>query len=454
MSITVTPGPKVVVRDANHVHPYARPGSRHICLPGPAWSSDHGVLWSPNPPEGFHPNGPITLSGEQAATYTDANTILVLHRTLMDSREKGWYRMGCRRSRDHGKTWETFHAMVHLPNAKRLPTDNGKFEDSYLFHHGLVCTDDGQLMGTFYGADVGDDIPADGYTEDLGNIKTRLRVVFSKDGGDRWGDSVTVGPYNKMQGRSADPDPRKARVVSNCPLVSLEGINEAAMCRVSWSGGDYWIVARSGSRKSIRQAVTPYTPLYLMRCNSYYNGKHWSAPKALSLPGSDIHTVGSADPQLCSLPNGVLVLAYSAPDGYVTCFNVGNDDFAVSPIKVTNSDSDIGLCEAGFDTALVVYWDSTLPGTPIVAQPFKFERREHRGKSLLHVDTQPRVVRAGNSARLFWSSQGLKSLSVDGIEVPTMGTLENGTGILHQDTVFRFESPDTPPYKHIVKVVP
>jgi len=266
------------------------------------WSYDGGHTWKPGSPSQIDKtiidlgNGEILSIGRNSKLRPDGKFTLTL-----------------RRSTDNWNTITIEEGELDIPNASYTITGSGGRVDGFLFHHGIVQLDNGDLIGSMYGNYNGDVQLCEGYPPELGQRKYRTVVVFSKDKGRTWGNPVLVA-YDKMLGRGIPDDHEmlgksipasRANVTTVVPAITQEGFRESDL--VQAPNGDLLCVMRSGGRSSVPEAMLFPTPLY---CSiSSDKGLSWSPPKQIADRG--------VCPNLVTMSYGIIVCTFSRPGNWL-----------------------------------------------------------------------------------------------------------------------------------------
>ena len=265
------------------------------------WSNDGGHTFQPGP------QGP----GEKVAIDLGDGEILGIGRNSR-RRPDGRFTLRQRRSKDNWQTVKEEEALLDIPMASPAVTGSGGRVDGFLFHHGILRLPDGDLIGTMYGNYVGDFVLCDGYPPEVNQRKYRTIVVFSRDNGHTWGDSVLVA-YDQMLGRGIPEDHEmlglsiplsRANPTAIVPAITQEGFREADL--VQAANGDLLCVMRSGGRNGGVTTLFP-TPLYCSRSSD--NGRTWTPPVQIADRG--------VCPNLVKLRSGIIVCTYSRPGNWL-----------------------------------------------------------------------------------------------------------------------------------------
>jgi len=266
------------------------------------WSHDSGHTWEPGP------EGPC----DKVAIDLGSGEILSIGRNSQ-RRTDGKFTIRQRRSLDNWKTIKIKEAIIDIPKASFTVTGSGGRVDGFLFHHGILRLPNGDLIGTMYGNYKGDVLLCDGYPPELNQRKYRTVVVFSKDRGRTWGNSVLVA-YDKMLGRGIPADHKMVgkSIPVSCvstttivPAVTQEGFREADLTQAP--NGDLLCVMRSGGRNPVPEANLFPTPLYCSRSSD--GGRSWTPPEQIADRG--------VCPSLVSMNNGIIVCTYSRPGNWL-----------------------------------------------------------------------------------------------------------------------------------------
>lgn len=266
------------------------------------WSYDNGHTWVSGPPSSF----------EKASVDLGNGEILTIGRNSK-KRPDGKFTLKQIRSLDNWENTIKEDGVLDIPQASYTVTGSGGRVDGFLFHHGLLMLENGDLIGSMYGNYEGDVTLCDGYPPELGQRKYRTIVVFSKDKGKTWGNPVLVA-YDKMLGRGipADhdmvgksiPESRVSRTAL-VPAVTQEGFRESDL--VQARNGDLICLMRSGGRNPVPEANLFPTPLYCARSED--NGRTWSPPEQIADRG--------ICPNAVTLSNGIIVCTYSRPGNWL-----------------------------------------------------------------------------------------------------------------------------------------
>ena len=266
------------------------------------WSDDDGNTWKPGAENQF----------DKAAIDLGNGEILSIGRNSR-KRPDGKYTLKILRSLDNWETITKEDVVLDIPNASYTVTGSGNRVDGFLFHHGLLAFDNGDLIGSMYGNYEGDTELCDGYPAELGQRKYRTIVVFSKDKGKTWGDPVLVA-YDKMLGRGIPddhdmvgksiPESRVSRTTI-VPAVTQEGFRESDL--VQAPNGDLLCLMRSGGRNPVPEANLFPTPLYCSRSSD--KGQTWSPPAQIADRG--------VCPNAITMSNGIIVCTYSRPGNWL-----------------------------------------------------------------------------------------------------------------------------------------
>jgi hypothetical protein len=266
------------------------------------WSHDGGHTWV---------RGKESRMDKTAIDLGDGEIISISRNSKRQ--EKGNFSLGINRSIDNWNTIVSETAELDIPNASFTVTGSGGRIDGFLFHHGLVELENGDLIGTMYGNFEGDTQLCDGYPTELNQRKYHTIVVFSKDKGQTWGKPVHVA-YDKMLGRGIPDDHKmigksipisRASKTSIVPAVTQEGFREADLIQAA--NGDLICVMRSGGRNPTPGVNLFPTPLYCSR--SIDGGKTWTPPEQIADRG--------ICPNLVRLSNGIIVCTYSRPGNWL-----------------------------------------------------------------------------------------------------------------------------------------
>ena len=314
---------------------------RIICGSGEntLWSFDNGKTWQ---------QGPESRLGKSLVNLGNGETIDVDRNS--DRKANGKYKLKLRRSFDNWQTQTIEEAELTLPNASYTITGSGNRVNGFLFHHGILQLENGDLVGSMYGNYEGDTQLCAGYPVELNQRKYHTIVVFSKDKGRTWGNPVHVA-YDKMLGRGI-PDGHamigKSIPVSmvkrfmTVPAITMEGFRESDL--VQAENGDLLCIMRSGGRNPIEGVSLFPTPLYCSRSTD--NGQTWTPPMQIADRG--------VSPNAVALKNGIIVCTYSRPGNWL----IFSDDngkswkgaFQFGPGNATNF-----IIEAGPDSIQVFY---------------------------------------------------------------------------------------------------
>ncbi len=266
------------------------------------WSYDNGNTWEAGPEVQFDKaaidlgNGEILSIGRNSKRQPDGKSSVRLLRSL-----------------DNWKTISEEEAVVDIPRASYTITGSGGRVDGFLFHHGILALDNGDLICSLYGNYEGDVQLCAGYPAELGQRKYHTVVVFSKDKGKTWGNPVHVA-YDKMLGRGIPddhdmvgksiPESRVSRTTI-VPAVTMEGFRESDL--VQAQNGDLICLMRSGGRNPVPEANLFPTPLYCSRSSD--NGQTWSPPAQIADRG--------VCPNAVTMSNGIIVCTYSRPGNWL-----------------------------------------------------------------------------------------------------------------------------------------
>jgi len=313
------------------------------------WSDDGGKTWSPGPSS---PGNKVTIDlGGGEILSISAKT---------QKREDGRYAVKQQRSLDNWVTHKSEVASLETPDAGKTVLGGGDVVDGYLFHHGVILLNDGRLIATVYGTNIGDTALCEGYPEELGQFKYRTMVVFSNDRGRTWGNPVLVA-YDRMLGRGIPVDHPKADESSegltvdplaSVPAITQEGFREADLAMAP--NGDLVCVLRSGGRNGGPATLFP-TPLYCSRSSDL--GKSWSLPAQIADRG--------VNPNLVVLDNGIIACTYGRPGSWLIfsddngltwkgAFQFGSTG-SYNYIAKTGPDSFMVFHEVDSDAGKVVY---------------------------------------------------------------------------------------------------
>ena len=277
---------------------------RIICGSGEntLWSFDNGKTWQ---------QGPESRLGKSLVNLGNGETIDVDRNS--DRKANGKYKLKLRRSFDNWQTQTIEEAELTLPNASYTITGSGNRVNGFLFHHGILQLENGDLVGSMYGNYEGDTQLCAGYPVELNQRKYHTIVVFSKDKGRTWGNPVHVA-YDKMLGRGI-PDGHamigKSIPVSmvkrfmTVPAITMEGFRESDL--VQAENGDLLCIMRSGGRNPIEGVPLFPTPLYCSRSTD--NGQTWTPPMQIADRG--------VSPNAVALKNGIIVCTYSRPGNWL-----------------------------------------------------------------------------------------------------------------------------------------
>jgi hypothetical protein len=265
------------------------------------WSYDGGHTWKSGP------EGP----SEKVAIDLGNGEILSISRNTQ-RRSDGKFAGRQRHSLDNWQSVNKEESVIEIPGVSPTVTGGGDIIDGFLFHHGILLLENGELIATMYGNYEGDVILCDGYPPELNQRKYRTVVVFSQDKGHTWGNPVLVA-YDRMLGRGIPDDhPLAEKGLQNelvkptaiVPAISQEGFREADL-EVA-PNGDLLCLMRSGGRNGGATTLFP-TPLYCSR--SADGGKSWSPPEQIADRG--------VCPNLVTMSNGIIVCTYSRPGNWL-----------------------------------------------------------------------------------------------------------------------------------------
>ena len=266
------------------------------------WSYDNGKTWESGPENQF----------DKAAVDLGNGEILSIGRNSK-RRPDGKFTLKQLRSLDNWKTVTREEAILDIPRASYTVTGSGGRVDGFLFHHGILALDNGDLIGSMYGNYEGDVQLCAGYPAELGQRKYRTVVVLSKDRGKTWGDPVLVA-YDKMLGRGIPDDhdmvgksipESRVSTTTIVPAVTQEGFRESDL--VQAPNGDLICLMRSGGRNPVPEANLFPTPLYCSRSSD--NGQTWSPPTQIADRG--------VCPNAVTMSNGIIVCTYSRPGNWL-----------------------------------------------------------------------------------------------------------------------------------------
>ena len=314
---------------------------RIICGSGEntLWSFDNGNTWQ---------QGPESRLGKSLVNLGNGETIDIDRNSNLKA--NGKFKLTVRRSYDNWQTVAKEEAELTLPNASFTITGSGNRVNGFLFHHGILQLDNGDLIGSMYGNYEGDTQLCAGYPVELNQRKYHTIVVFSKDKGRTWGNPVHVA-YDKMLGRGIPdghamigksiPAIMEKRIMV-VPAITMEGFRESDL--VQAKNGDLLCIMRSGGRNPIEGVPLFPTPLYCSRSTD--NGQTWTPPMQIADRG--------VSPNAVVLKNGIIVCTYSRPGNWL----IFSDDnglswkgaFQFGPGNATNY-----IIDAGPDKIQVFY---------------------------------------------------------------------------------------------------
>lgn len=265
------------------------------------WSYDGGYTWKSGPES----------PGEKVAIDLGEGEILSISRNTQ-RRADGKFVGRQSRSLDNWQSVNKEESLLEIPRVSPTITGGGDIIDGFLFHHGILKLDNGDLIATMYGNYEGDVILCDGYPPELNQRKYRTVVVFSRDKGRTWGNPVLVA-YDRMLGRGIPDDhplaekgllDENVKPTTLVPAITQEGFREADL--VVAPNGDLLCVMRSGGRNSRTTKLFP-TPLYCSRSTD--GGQSWSPPVQIADRG--------VCPNLVTMSNGIIVCTYSRPGNWL-----------------------------------------------------------------------------------------------------------------------------------------
>jgi len=303
------------------------------------WSYDKGYTWEPGP----------ASPGEKVAIDLGGGEILSIGRNSK-RRPDGKFTLRQRRSLDNWESVKTEQADLDIPQASFTVTGSGGRVDGFLFHHGILRLENGDLIGTMYGNYYGDVQLCDGYPPELNQRKYRTVVVFSKDKGHIWGNPVLVA-YDKMLGRGIPDDHdmvgksipvSRVSTTTIVPAITQEGFREADLEQAA--NGDIICVMRSGGRNPVPEAMLFPTPLYCSRSSD--NGHSWTPPEQIADRG--------VCPNLVTLQNGIIVCTYSRPGNWLI-FSTDNGTTWTGAFQFGTSGSYNYILEVAPDTIQVYH---------------------------------------------------------------------------------------------------
>jgi BNR repeat-like domain len=316
-------------------------------------SEDGGHTWKP-----FK-----EVSLEKAMINLDNGEILAIGRNS-HRKENGKFKLSLFRSGDYFQTIEKEEAELDLPGASFTVTGSGNRVDGFLFHHGILQLDNGDLIGSMYGNYEGDTELCAGYPTELNQRKYHTIVVFSQDRGRTWGGPVHVA-YNKMLGRGI-PDNHAmigksipvsmVNRTSVVPAVTQEGFRESELVKAS--NGDLLCIMRSGGRNPIEGVALFPTPLYCSRSED--SGKSWSPPMQIADRG--------VSPYAVTLKNGITVCTYSRPGNWLI-FSVDNGNSWKGAFQFADGNATNYIIASGPDTVQVFY-EADENGTTVLRTTF------------------------------------------------------------------------------------
>ena len=334
---------------------------RIICGSGEntLWSFDNGLTWQ---------QGPESRLGKSLVNLGNGETIDVDRNSQL--KKNGKFSLKLVRSYDNWQTVAKEEAELTLPNASYTITGSGNRVNGFLFHHGILQLDNGDLIGSMYGNYESDTQLCAGYPVELNQRKYHTIVVFSKDKGRTWGNPVHVA-YDKMLGRGI-PDGHAmigksipvsmVKRVMTVPAITMEGFRESDL--VQAKNGDLLCIMRSGGRNPIEGVPLFPTPLYCSRSTD--NGQTWTPPMQIADRG--------VSPNAVVLENGIIVCTYSRPGNWLI---FSDDDglswkgaFQFGPGNATNF-----IIESGPDSFQVFYEVEKIKNNPeLVATYFTVKK--------------------------------------------------------------------------------
>jgi len=228
-------------------------------------------------------------------------------------KSNGKFSMRLLRSADNWQTVQKEECEVDIPRASFAVTGSGGRVDGFLFHHGLLQLDNGDLIASMYGNFEGDTELCAGYPTELNQRKYHTIVVFSKDNGRTWGNYAHVA-YNEMLGRGIPKDhdmigksipTSMEKRIMVVPAITMEGFRESDL--VQAANGDLLCIMRTGGRNPYEGVPLFPTPLYCSRSED--NGQSWTPPMQIADRG--------VSPFAVALDNGIIVCTYSRPGNWL-----------------------------------------------------------------------------------------------------------------------------------------
>jgi len=363
MSFTLTAGALSPIPAAIDTRAFRFADGTFCVAAGPstsAWSAN-GVSWGPTPIGGRTAPGPGLGTGEVAALYVASNEILSMSRQLTGSASP--WSLAQRRSTndwvtvtgESGAVTQASSVAYNPPGESRVP--------SMIFDRGVVKLASGNLMALFYGLHTGDVTPAACWPTAYGTMKARVVRSLSLDKGATWGPPTTI--FNNLAlGRGTNLDPDLLDIIP-VPMVSMEG--STVNCAGIAANGSVLCFARSGTRVATQEAPILTTPIYYTVSSGDLGST--STPLAVSIAVDQ--TLGGDAPQVVVLDNGVVVLGYSIPGtGLYLLFSEDNGE---SWGHLTTIDSTttfrMTMLKTTGNSFLIIYADTRLPGSQIVARP-------------------------------------------------------------------------------------
>jgi hypothetical protein len=322
-------------------------------------STDNGHTWLP------YENGNM----EKAMTNLRNGESLAISRNS-HKKDNGKFSIAMLRSSDNWQTTQKEVAEIDIPHASFTVTGSGNRVDGFLFHHGLLELDNGDLIGSMYGNFEGDTELCAGYPTELNQRKYHTIVVFSKDAGKTWGDYVHVA-YDKMLGRGI-PDnhemigksipPSMANRISVVPAVTMEGFRESDLVKAA--NGDLLCIMRSGGRNPIEGVALFPTPLYCSRSED--NGQSWTPPMQIADRG--------VSPNAVTLDNGIIVCTYSRPGNWLI-FSDDNGKSWKGAFQFADGRATNYIINSGPDSIQVFYEAEINDETKLLATYFTVKRK-------------------------------------------------------------------------------
>jgi hypothetical protein len=322
-------------------------------------STDNGHTWVP------YNNGNL----EKAMTNLSNGETLAIDRNS-HKKPNGKFRIAIQRSKDNWQTVQKEEGEVDIPNASFTVTGSGNRVDGFLFHHGLLELDNGDLIGSMYGNFEGDTKLCAGYPTELNQRKYHTIVVFSKDGGRTWGNHVHVA-YDKMLGRGIPvghamigksiPPSMETRIMA-VPAITMEGFRESDLVKAD--NGDLLCIMRSGGRNPIEGVPLFPTPLYCSRSED--KGQSWTPPMQIADRG--------VSPNAVTLDNGIIVCTYSRPGNWLI-FSDDNGKSWKGAFQFADGRATNYIINSGPDSVQVFYEAEINDETKLLATYFTVKRK-------------------------------------------------------------------------------